>query len=148
MSVSPAPGMQGPRDSRARTERERPRFASGPSGWYFSTVSISTLQELLADFADRRDWEPYHTPKNLAMALTGEAGELAAEFQWLTEEESRRVMDDPAKAEAVRLEMADVLSYLLRLADVLGVDLEQALRDKVAINERRFPAPERGTEAS
>ncbi|MGI5118646.1 nucleotide pyrophosphohydrolase [Marinactinospora thermotolerans] len=111
-------------------------------------MSISTLQELLADFADRRDWEPYHTPKNLAMALTGEAGELAAEFQWLTEEESRRVMDDPAKAEAVRLEMADVLSYLLRLADVLGVDLEQALRDKVAINERRFPAPERGTEAS
>ncbi|GAB3214085.1 nucleotide pyrophosphohydrolase [Marinactinospora endophytica] len=111
-------------------------------------MSISTLQELLADFADRRDWEPYHTPKNLAMALTGEAGELAAEFQWLTEEESRRVMDDPAKAEAVRLEMADVLSYLLRLADVLGVDLEQALRDKVAINERRFPTPERGTEAS
>jgi NTP pyrophosphatase (non-canonical NTP hydrolase) len=98
------------------------------------------MQQLLADFADRRDWGRFHTPKNLAMALAGEAGELAAEFQWLDPEESARVMADPAKAAAVRLEMADVLSYLLRLADVLDVDLEAALREKVAINEARFPA--------
>ncbi|GLU46551.1 nucleotide pyrophosphohydrolase [Nocardiopsis ansamitocini] len=102
-------------------------------------MSIPSLQDLLADFAARRDWEPFHTPKNLAMALTGEAGELAAEFQWLTSEESARVMEDPAKATAVRHEMADVLSYLLRLADVLDVDLDAALREKVAINEGRFP---------
>ncbi|WP_173434224.1 nucleotide pyrophosphohydrolase [Allosalinactinospora lopnorensis] len=98
------------------------------------------MQRLLADFADRRDWGRYHTPKNLAMALAGESGELAAEFQWLDQEESARVMEDPAKAEAVRLEMADVLGYLLRLADVLDVDLEAALKEKVAINEGRFPA--------
>lgn len=102
-------------------------------------MSISTLQYLLADFADRRDWGGFHTPKNLAMALTGEAGELAAEFQWLEQEEAARVMADPAKAEAVRQEMADVFSYLLRLADVLDVDLEAAVREKVAINETRFP---------
>lgn len=103
-------------------------------------MSIATLQGLLADFAERRDWGPFHTPKNLAMALTGEAGELAAEFQWMERAESQRVMDDPAKAEAVRMEMADVFSYLLRMADVLDIDLETALQEKMAHNEERFPA--------
>nr|WP_040709566.1 nucleotide pyrophosphohydrolase [Nocardiopsis potens] len=102
-------------------------------------MSISSMQDLLADFADRRDWNRYHTPKNLAMALAGEAGELAAEFQWLEQDEALRVMDDPEKAKAVRLEMADVLSYLLRMATVLDIDLEAALKEKVAINEERFP---------
>ncbi|MEU3016300.1 nucleotide pyrophosphohydrolase [Nocardiopsis sp. NPDC007018] len=102
-------------------------------------MSISSLQLALADFARERDWEQFHTPKNLAMALAGEAGELTAEFQWLTPEQSRAVMEDPAKAEAVRQEMADVFSYLLRLADVLEVDLEQALRDKVDLNTTRYP---------
>lgn len=113
--------------------------AGGAATWYPWCVSISSLQDLLADFAERRDWEQFHTPKNLAMALTGEAGELAAEFQWLTPEQAVAVMSDPAKAEAVRLEMADVFSYLLRLATVLDVDLAQSVRDKVAINETRFP---------
>ncbi|WP_017538900.1 nucleotide pyrophosphohydrolase [Nocardiopsis halophila] len=97
------------------------------------------MQDLLADFAERRDWGRFHTPKNLAMALAGEAGELAAEFQWLEQDEARRVMEDPDKAHAVRMEMADVLSYLLRMSTVLGVDLEEALKEKVAINEERFP---------
>ncbi|MDA0566466.1 nucleotide pyrophosphohydrolase [Streptomonospora sp. S1-112] len=100
---------------------------------------ISSLQALLADFAHERDWGQFHTPKNLAMALVGEAGELAAEFQWLTPEDSARVMADPHRAEAVRQEMADVFSYLLRLADVLDVDLDQALRDKVELNRKRYP---------
>ncbi|OLT26968.1 nucleotide pyrophosphohydrolase [Nocardiopsis sp. CNR-923] len=104
-------------------------------------MSVAALQELLERFADARDWGPYHTPKNLAMALAGEAGELVAEFQWLTAEESDRVMTDPDKATAVRQEMADVFCYLLRLADVLGVDLDTAVREKIAINEHRFPAP-------
>lgn len=102
------------------------------------------MQDLLADFAERRDWGRFHTPKNLAMALAGEAGELAAEFQWLEQDEARRVMDDPDKAHAVRMEMADVLSYLLRMATVLDVDLEEALKEKTAINEERFP-PRGGT---
>ncbi len=102
-------------------------------------MSLQALQDQLSDFADRRDWGPFHTPRNLVLALTGEAGELAAEFQWLTEAEADRVMEDPAKARAVRHEMADVLSYLLRLATVLEVDLEAALKEKIAINEQRFP---------
>lgn len=102
-------------------------------------MSVESLQQLLAEFAERRDWGRFHTPKNLAMALAGEAGELAAEFQWLTPEEAARVMEEAGKAEAVRMEMADVFSYLLRLADVLDVDLEQAVKDKAALNEERFP---------
>lgn len=103
-------------------------------------MSLRALQDQLTDFADRRDWGRFHTPRNLVLALTGEAGELAAEFQWLTEAEAERVMDDPDKARAVRHELADVLSYLLRLATVLDVDLEAALKEKIAINEGRFPA--------
>ena len=101
--------------------------------------SVEDLREHVRDFARRRDWEPFHTPKNLAMAIAGEAGELAAEFQWLTPEESRTVMADPASGAAVRSEMADVFLYLVRLADVLDVDLLAAAREKSSINEKRFP---------
>ncbi|GAB3753277.1 nucleotide pyrophosphohydrolase [Microlunatus parietis] len=102
-------------------------------------MSIKALQDQLADFADRRDWGPFHTPRNLVLALTGEVGELAAEYQWLTEAEAAKAMDDPEKARAIRLEMADVLIYLLRLATVVDVDLDAAVREKLAINESRFP---------
>lgn len=87
---------------------------------------------------DARGWGKYHTPKNLAMALAGEAGELLAEFQWLTAEESARVMELPDKAAAVRSELADVFTYLVGLADVLGVDLVQAAHDKADVVERRY----------
>lgn len=102
-------------------------------------MGISSLQTMLAAFAAERDWEQFHNPKNLAMALTGEAGELAAEFQWLTPKEASQVMDDPERGNAVRQEMADVFSYLLRLADVLEVDLEQALKEKIDLNTKRYP---------
>jgi NTP pyrophosphatase (non-canonical NTP hydrolase) len=100
---------------------------------------IRDLEELLDDFATRRDWAQYHTPKNLAMAIAGEAGELVAEFQWLTPDESRAVMSDPSKSEAVGDEIADVAIYLLRLATVLEIDLDDAIRRKVRLNEARFP---------
>ncbi|WP_106400133.1 nucleotide pyrophosphohydrolase [Actinocorallia populi] len=99
------------------------------------------LEELigrLRQAVHERGWERFHTPKNLAMALAGEAGELLAEFQWLTPEESRRVMDAPEKAEAVRSELADVFSYLLELADVLGVDLVEAANAKADVVARRY----------
>ena len=102
----------------------------------------SDLEELasrLREFAAERDWGRYHTPKNLAMALAGEAGELLAEFQWLTAEESVAVMDDAGKAGAVRDELADVLIYLVRLADVLDVDLATAAHAKIDRNDGRFP---------
>lgn len=90
----------------------------------------------LRAFAAERDWERFHTPKNLAMALAGEAGELLAELQWLTPEESASL--DPEQLHAVGAEMADVLIYLCRLADVLGVDLLDAAQAKVTANAQRY----------
>ncbi|WP_324612842.1 nucleotide pyrophosphohydrolase [Streptomyces specialis] len=97
------------------------------------------LQEMLTQFAEERDWEKFHTPKNLAMALAGEAGELLEIFQWLDPDESCSIMRSPERAKAVEQELADIFSYLLRLADVLGIDLAGALRDKVEINRTRYP---------
>ena len=102
--------------------------------------SLRDLAGLLRSFAQARDWEQYHTPKNLAMALAGEVGELVACFQWLTPDESAHLMADPSAAAAVESELADVLQYLIRLADVLGVDLAEAVRKKARINEARFPS--------
>ena len=89
-------------------------------------------------FAAARDWEQFHSPKNLAMALSVEAAELVEEFQWLTEAESKAL--DAERHERVRLELADVFIYLLRLADRLDVDLMRAADDKMVLNERKYPA--------
>ncbi|MBT2211552.1 nucleotide pyrophosphohydrolase [Actinomadura sp. NEAU-AAG7] len=99
-----------------------------------------TLAERLREFAAAREWERFHTPKNLAMALAGEVGELVAEFQWLTPEESAAVMADPESARRVRAELGDVAIYLTRLADVLGVDLDRAAHDKLDESGRRYDA--------
>ncbi len=100
---------------------------------------LNDLQRELRDFAVQRDWQRFHTPKNLVMALAGEVGELVELFQWLTPEESAAVMTRPGQAERVREEVADVFSYLLQLADVLDIDLAVALREKVRGNEQRYP---------
>jgi dCTP diphosphatase len=102
-------------------------------------IDVSALEEALQVFADERDWNAYHSPKNLAMALTGEVGELVELFQWLTEDESRQVMRDPTSAQAVRDEVADVLLYLVRLSSVLRIDLNAAVVDKLRANARRYP---------
>lgn len=96
------------------------------------------LAAVLRSFAEKRDWERFHTPKNLAMAIAGEAGELAAEFQWLTPTESAIEALSPEKLEAIEMEIADVQIYLIRLADVLGVVIPDAVRQKIAINEARY----------
>jgi dCTP diphosphatase len=103
-------------------------------------MPIADLQGQLREFAAERDWEQFHSPKNLVMALTGEVGELTELFQWLTPEESARIMDDAGAAGKVRDELADVLAYLLRLSDVLGVDLEEALAAKIIKNAAKYPA--------
>jgi NTP pyrophosphatase (non-canonical NTP hydrolase) len=103
-------------------------------------MPIADLQRQLREFAAARDWEQFHSPKNLVMALTGEVGELTELFQWLTPEESARVMDDAESAANVREEIADVLAYLLRLADVLAVDIEEALAAKIIKNATKYPA--------
>ena len=102
---------------------------------------MSEIQELkneIRAFADARDWEQFHTPKNLSMAVAGEAGELVAEFQWLTAEQSMRSNMSPEKLKDVELEIADVAIYLIRLADILDIDVAEVVRKKVAINESRF----------
>ncbi len=98
---------------------------------------LESLRARLADFAAQRDWERFHSPKNLAMALAGECGELIEHFQWLTEHESL-ALDNGRRAE-VALELADILIYTIRLADRLGVDLADATWRKIAINEHRYP---------
>lgn len=100
---------------------------------------LVALRDRLRVFAVARDWEQFHTPKNLVMALAVEASELLELFQWLTPEESTAIMDDPARCAAVADEIADVAIYLVRLADVLEVDLLQAASTKVDRNEARFP---------
>jgi dCTP diphosphatase len=103
-----------------------------------SAEVLRALQQRLAEFAAVRDWQQFHSPKNLAMALSVEAAELVEEFQWLTEEQSRALT--PERHERVRLELADVFIYLLRIADTLGVDLLAAVDDKVLLNEKKYPA--------
>ena len=102
---------------------------------------MNEIQHLAAEimkFADARDWEQFHTPKNLSMAVAGEAGELVSEFQWLTAEQSMRSNMSADKLKDVELEIADVAIYLIRLADVLGIDVAEVVRKKIAINESRF----------
>jgi NTP pyrophosphatase (non-canonical NTP hydrolase) len=103
-------------------------------------MTLNELARQLHDFARVRDWEQFHTPKNLVMALSGEVGELTALFQWSTPEQSVAVLEDVSSAHDVRDELADVFIYLVRLADVLGVDLLEAAQAKIARNEQRFPA--------
>ena len=99
---------------------------------------MNALRDTLRKFVAERDWDQFHSPKNLAMALSVEAAELVEHFQWLTEAESRRLA--PAKLDEVRDEMADVLVYLVRLADKLDVDLLAAAAAKIEKNALKYPA--------
>lgn len=100
--------------------------------------SLENLRVRLAEFAAARDWDQFHSPKNLSMALIAEAAELVEHFQWLSESASQALA--PAKLAEVRLELADILIYLIRIADKLGVDLVGAANDKIVLNEARYPA--------
>lgn len=103
-----------------------------------SSKALRELADKLADFADQRDWEQFHSPKNLSMALTVEAAELQEHFQWLSDEASRDI--DAKKLAAIRDEIGDVLIYLVRLAEQFQIDLVEAASDKFAINEQKYPA--------
>ncbi len=99
----------------------------------------AVFTEAVAEFANRREWSQFHTPRNLLLALVGEVGELAAEMQWLPEFDRSTMESDPAKSAHITNELADVFTYLARLADVLGVDLIDAALAKLALNEDRYP---------
>lgn len=100
--------------------------------------SLQGLSRRLKEFARKRDWEQFHSPKNLSMALIAEAAELVEHFQWLTEEQSYRLPVD--KLDEVAMEMADILIFLVRCAERLDIDLVAAANRKIALNERRYPA--------
>jgi len=104
-----------------------------------STFDLDSTAERLRAFARERDWEQYHSPKNLAMALAAEAGELLEIFQWRTATESAPESWDPTTRDHVAEEVADVLIYLVRLADVSGIDLADAVDAKITRNAQRFP---------
>ena len=99
---------------------------------------LEALRQRVAAFAAARDWDQFHAPKNLAMALIAECAELVEHFQWLSEEQSASLTRE--KKAAVRLELADILIYLVRISDKLNIDLLAAAGDKIAINEERYPA--------
>src|SRR3954468_16411901 len=119
------------------------RVGVGVAGCYARAVTappshgLTQLRDALRQFAAERDWDQFHSPKNLASALAVEAAELLERFQWLTEDQSRN--PPPADLAKVREEMADVLNYLVRLADKLDVDLVAAARDKIALNALKYP---------
>ena len=98
---------------------------------------VEQLRKRLREFARARDWEQFHSPKNLAMALSVEVAELVEHFQWLTEAQSHEISDKVR--EEVAMEIADVFIYLLRLADQLGIDPMQSATRKIEINEQRYP---------
>ena len=107
-------------------------------------TTVAELRERVLAFVHERDWEQFHSPKNLAMALAAEAGELLEIFQWLTEEQSRSL--PPEAHSAASDEVADVLLYLIRLADKLGIDPIAAARRKIVANAAKYPADKaRGT---
>ncbi len=102
-------------------------------------MDLKGIQRRLEDFAARRGWERFHSPKNLAMALSVEAGELLEIFQWLTEDQSRAIAGSGPDFDRVKEEIADVFIYLARMADLLGIDIEEAVFRKMALNEERYP---------
>ncbi|NGX15858.1 nucleotide pyrophosphohydrolase [Wenzhouxiangella sp. XN24] len=100
-------------------------------------LRFEDLESRLAEFAAARDWDPFHSPKNLAMALAAEAGELLEQFQWLTEEQSTRLTDE--RRTAVALELADIQLYLVRLAARLDIDLVSTAHRKIDLNAEKYP---------
>jgi NTP pyrophosphatase (non-canonical NTP hydrolase) len=110
-----------------------------PENPSYRCTSLDQLALELRHFAGERHWEPFHTPKNLASALIVEAAELLEHFQWLSQEQSGNLA--PATKAEVALEIADVLIYLTRLADQLGIDMLAAASEKMALNARKYPVP-------
>jgi NTP pyrophosphatase (non-canonical NTP hydrolase) len=99
--------------------------------------NLNDLRDRLRQFAAERDWEQFHTPKNLAMSIAIEAAEILEHFQWLTAAQSRELADHAQRE--VALEIADVLLYLIRLADVLDIDMAAAAREKIGLNAHKYP---------
>lgn len=105
-------------------------------------TTVSDLRTLVRNFVDARDWQQFHSPKNLSMALAIEAAELMEHFQWITPDASRKIDDEAGKLEAVSEELADVLCYALAIANELQIDVATAMTNKMKKNEIKYPAEE------
>ncbi|MBN1846610.1 MAG: nucleotide pyrophosphohydrolase [Sedimentisphaerales bacterium] len=103
-------------------------------------TTFQQVKDCVAEFEAARRWRPFHSPKNLAMGIAIETGELLEHFQWLTTDESNQVRHDPEQMARIRHEMADVLCYLVNLALVLEVDLSEAFFQKMRLNDQKYPA--------
>jgi NTP pyrophosphatase (non-canonical NTP hydrolase) len=104
-----------------------------------TTTTVQELRETMARFVRERDWEQFHSPKNLVMGLSVEAAELTEHFLWVENEASRGVVNDPGKMGQIADEMADVACYLLALSNTLGIDLSDAVRAKLVKNAVKYP---------
>jgi dCTP diphosphatase len=134
LPVSPSPSPQMGEESIEKSLRD---FHAN-----LRLLDTARLEETLAEFARARDWDRFHNPRNLLLALTGEVGELAEIFQWKTDADAADIMST-GEAEHGRQEVADVFLYLTRLAMVLGIDLDAAVRTKIAMNALKYPASPR-----
>lgn len=102
-------------------------------------MNLENISRRLADFAEKRNWDQFHTPKNLSMALAVETAELLEIFQWMTDEQSRAIASNDEEMALVRQEIADIFIYLIRLADKLNVEIEKAILEKIELNEKKYP---------
>ena len=104
------------------------------------SLTIEELALLVREFASDREWDQFHSLRNLVLALVGEVGELAAELQWVPDSDVQQLLTDPVQKKAVASELADIFSYLLRLADIADISLEAELNDKILLNQPRYPS--------
>lgn len=102
-------------------------------------MNLNEVRKRLAKFAQARNWDQYHTPKNLSMALAAETAELLEIFQWLTDEQSKEIVHNDKEMAHIREEIADVMIYLIRLADKLNIDIEKVVLEKIELNEKKYP---------
>ncbi len=105
-------------------------------------TTVGVLRQAVASFVDERDWQPFHSPKNLSMSIAIEAAELMERFQWLTTEEARSAVEDPVELAAVTDELADIVIYCLSLSNALDLDVSSSVLGKLQTNEYRYPAQE------
>ena len=105
-----------------------------------ATTTVEELRQIIRQFVDERDWRRFHAPKNISMALAVEAAELMEHFQWIDVPTSRQLSDDPEKLAAVGEELADVIGYSFALANELGIDVSEAIRNKMVKNRLKYPA--------
>jgi NTP pyrophosphatase (non-canonical NTP hydrolase) len=102
-------------------------------------MNLNDIQQKLSQFAEDRNWDQFHSPKNLSMALAAEVAELLEIFQWLTEQQSKDIINSENEITLVKEEIADIFIYLIRLADKLNIDIEKEVLSKIALNEKKYP---------